>query len=44
MKEVFNNPMVPASKVGKDVDLEQSVTEEFPDEAINTFNRACKRL
>jgi hypothetical protein len=45
MKEVsITNPIVPVNKVGKAVDLEHSITEDSIEEAINTFNRSCKRL
>lgn len=38
------NPLIPADKSGKGLDLETSVTENSADEAITTFTRACKRL
>ena len=37
-------PMVPENKKGKALDLEHSVIENSPEEAITTFKRACKRL
>jgi hypothetical protein len=45
MKEAsITNPIIPANKSGKVIDLENSITENSEEEAITTFNRACKRL
>jgi len=44
MKDVSNNPQIQVDQSGKAVDLESSVTETSTGEAIDTFNRACKRL
>lgn len=35
---------IPVNIAGKAVDIEHSVTEPTEEEAIKTFNRACKRL
>lgn len=35
---------MPENKVGKALDLEESVTENSAEEATTTFRRACKRL
>ncbi len=40
----INSPLIPANEVGKALDLESFVEENSPEEAINTFDRACKRL
>lgn len=39
-----DTPMIPANTLGRALDLESSVTENSVEEAIITFNRACKRL
>lgn len=45
MKEVsINSHIIPANRVGKALDLEDSITEKSVEEAINTFKRTCKRL
>ena len=44
MKTSENAPIVPENVEGKSVDLEESVTENSPEDADNTFNRACTRL
>ncbi len=43
-EEIIISPIVPDNNVGKAVDLSESVTENNTEEAIKTFNRACKRL
>ena len=43
--KIFEKPsIVPANFEGKSVDLEESVIENNPEDAENTFNRACTRL
>jgi hypothetical protein len=45
MNEILTGSLlIPPNKNGKAVDLENSITENSAEEAINTFNRACKRL
>lgn len=44
MKTSENAPIVPENVEGKSVDLEESVIENDPEDAVNTFNRACARL
>ncbi len=43
-EEITISPIVPDNNVGKAVNLYESVTEPSTEEAIKTFERACKRL
>ena len=43
-KTSITSPIVPVNETGKAVDLEHTITENSTDEAITTYNRACKRL
>ena len=44
MKISKNAPVIPENFEGKSVDLDETVMEKNPEDAENTFNRACARL
>lgn len=44
MEPIQNESIVPENITGKAVDLEEKVTAQTEEDAINTFNRACSRL
>lgn len=44
MNPLQTSSIVPENVAGKAVDLEESANEKTPEDAVNTFNRACARL